>query len=91
MSDAPSGLIHCKRLDGAGGALDLDWIDVGSWTPEQGCLWLHFNYEQADVAHWLRNNSNLTELAAEALLSEETRPRAQSLGNELLAYYVVLP
>ena len=32
----------------------------------------------------MRSNSNLTELAAEALLSQETRPRAQSVGNELL-------
>ena len=83
-SQAPVGLIHALLLDGSGGASKLGWGELTSWSPEQGCLWLHFNFEQADVAHWLRNNSNLTKLAAEALLSEETRPRAQGLGNELL-------
>lgn len=81
---SPEGLIHALLLDGRGGAEKLDWTEVANWSPEQGCLWLHLNFEQPNVAQWLRGNSNLTELAAEALLSQETRPRAQGLGNELL-------
>ena len=83
-SHPPEGLIHALVLDGRGGAGKLDWAEVANWSPEQGCLWLHLNFEQADVAQWLRSGSNLNELAAEALLSQETRPRAQSVGNELL-------
>jgi len=71
-------------LDGNGGAREVDWHDVDTWTPEQGCLWLHLDFTEADIAQWLRNDSGLNELAAEALLSEETRPRAANLGGQLL-------
>ena len=84
MSDAPSGLIHCKRLDGAGGALDLDWIDVGSWTPEQGCLWLHFDFADSGAREWISVHSGLNDIATDALLTDETRPRAVSRGDNLL-------
>ena len=43
MSQSPTGLIHAKLLDGSGGARDLDWSEVGDWTPDAGALWLHFN------------------------------------------------
>jgi zinc transporter len=43
-----------------------------------------FNYAEAGVAEWLRGHSGLSELAVEALLSEETRPRAANLGDHLL-------
>jgi len=85
MTDAtePHGLRHTRLLDGKGGAIDLDWDKVEAWSAEQGCLWLHFNYEDTDVVEWLRNRSGLSELAVEALLSGETRPRAQALRDEL--------
>ena len=46
MTDAPNGLIHAKLLDGNGGARDVDWAEAMAWSPEQGCLWLHFDYEE---------------------------------------------
>lgn len=45
--DQPDGLIHALLLDGAGASRVLDWCEVDAWQPEQGCLWLHFNYEAA--------------------------------------------
>jgi len=78
------GLLHARLLDGNGGSRDFEWSSVSSWTPEQGCLWLHFNFEEAEVSEWLHGQSNLNELAVQALLSEETRPRTTNLGNELL-------
>jgi zinc transporter len=83
-SQAPEGLIHALLLDGHGGARPLSWENVNAWTPAQGCLWLHFNFELPGVEEWLRRDSNLKELAVEALISEETRPRAIALGDELL-------
>ena len=81
---APDGLVHALLLDGRGGASEVDWHKVSSWSAEQGCLWLHFNYAGTGVAQWLRGDSGIIDLAAEALLSEETRPRASNLGGELL-------
>ena len=78
------GLLHASLLDGKGGSRDFEWSSVSSWTPEQGCLWLHLNFEEAEVSQWLLGNSDLNELAAQALLSQETRPRTSNLGNELL-------
>lgn len=49
-SHPPEGLIHALLLDGRGGASKIDWTEVANWSPEHGCLWLHFNFEQADVA-----------------------------------------
>lgn len=83
-SQPPEGLIHALLLDGSGGASPLGWENVNAWTPEQGCLWLHFNFEHPGVEEWLRRGSNLNELAVDALISEETRPRAIALGDELL-------
>jgi len=78
------GLLHGRLLDGQGGSSDFKWNSVSSWTPEQGCLWLHFNFEEAEVSQWLHGQSNLNVLAVLALLSEETRPRTTNLGSELL-------
>lgn len=83
-SQAPEGLLHALLLDGKGSASEVNWDDANRWTPEQGCLWLHFNLELAGVDEWLRGSSQLNELAIEALLSQETRPRANNLGDQLL-------
>lgn len=81
---APQGLLHALLLDAAGGATKFDWDKVDSWLPEHGCLWLHFNFEDTDTCEWLRAHSGLGELAVDALLSEETRPRTQVQRDQLL-------
>jgi zinc transporter len=80
----PEGLRHAVLLDGKGGAINFDWSKVDAWSAEQGCLWLHFDFEDADVGEWLYKHSGLGELAVEALLSQETRPRTQALRDLLL-------
>lgn len=84
MSSAPAGLIHAKLLDGKGGAADLTWEQVNAWSGEQGCLWLHFDFQQADAQQWLVEHSGLNDIAYTALLAAETRPRAINRGNNLL-------
>ena len=84
MNEAPSGLIHAKLPDGNGGARDLEWPEVDGWQAEQGCLWLHFDYEQPQAGVWLSQESGLNDIAVRGLLSEETRPRAISRGDNLL-------
>lgn len=75
---------HAYLLDGNGGGRKLDWQEIVDWKPEDGVIWLHFNYTDADAQNWLTEDSGLPPLAAEALITEETRPRVTSIGNNLL-------
>ena len=84
MSRAPEGLIHAKLLDARGGASDLTGDQISGWKPDQGCLWLHFDIEQPGVEAWLTEHSGLNDIARDALLAEETRPRAVNRGDHLL-------
>ncbi|WP_237066483.1 zinc transporter ZntB [Microbulbifer guangxiensis] len=84
QTPAESGLIHAYLLDGQGGGRYMDWSGVEQWEPSQGALWLHFDYSQAPVRHWLEQQGDLDPLVAEALLTEETRPRTLPLGEGLL-------
>ncbi|WOX06527.1 zinc transporter ZntB [Microbulbifer pacificus] len=79
-----TGLIHAYLLDGRGAGRRLQWPEVLQWTPEQGRLWLHFDYTDADTRAWIGGAANLDPLVADALLTEETRPRTTSIGDGLL-------
>ena len=79
-----SGLIHAFLLDGTGGGRHLVWSQVSTWRPEQGLLWLHFDYTDLAAQAWLREESGLEAVVAEALLTEETRPRATAVADGLL-------
>jgi zinc transporter len=76
--------LHALLLDGSGGARTLSADELAAWTPGQGVLWMHLNY--ADEAHrqWLESESGLDPIVIEALLAEETRPRAASIADGLL-------
>ena len=79
-----SGLVHAYLLDGAGGGRRLELADFESWTPGQGDLWMHFDYTSEDARQWLRDSAGLEELVVDALLTEETRPRATLIGDGVL-------
>ena len=78
------GLIHAYLLDGTGGGRRLEMPDIESWTPEQGALWMHLDYTGEAAREWVRNNAGLEELVADALLMEETRPRATAIDDGVL-------
>jgi zinc transporter len=75
------GLVHALLLDGKGGAHRVGWADIERWQPEQGVLWLHFDYTEAATRDWLVQHSGLPEMAVEALLTLETRPRVTTLAD----------
>ena len=79
-----AGLLYAYLLNGQGGGESLDWDRVKQWNPEQGVLWLHLEYSNPYVQQWILNESSLDEVTAEALLSEETRPRSMISGTGLL-------
>ncbi|MEM1188221.1 MAG: zinc transporter ZntB [Pseudomonadota bacterium] len=80
----PAGLLHAVVLDGDGGARTLDWHEVRSWRPVDGCQWLHFDLGDESTHHWIAQASDLSEIASSALLSEETRPRTLHRDSRLL-------
>jgi len=82
MTD-PRGLIYAGRLDGKGGAEEIDdWTEL---TPAERSLhWIHFNWEAADAGNWLRGKSGLRPLIQDALLAPETRPRCNILEEGVL-------
>jgi zinc transporter len=74
-----SGLILAILLDRKGGGKHLDWDEIPNWKPEEGILWLHFDYSHPDGRQWISGESGLHEIAAEALITEETRPRTTTI------------
>ncbi|MDF1630386.1 MAG: zinc transporter ZntB [Alcanivoracaceae bacterium] len=75
------GLVHALLLDGKGGARQVDWPEVEAWRADQGVLWLHFDYTMPETREWLLRHSDLPEVAVEALLTLETRPRVTTLAD----------
>ena len=55
-----------------------------AWTPEAGPLWVHLDFEDAEAQAWIAEGSGLNDIAASALVTPETRPRAISRGDNLL-------
>ncbi|MCE0558077.1 MULTISPECIES: zinc transporter ZntB [unclassified Motilimonas] len=71
-----NGLVHGLLLDGKGGATPVDTHQaITEWRPEDGKLWLHFDYTDAASRHWITQESGLSEHVVDALLAGETRPR----------------
>ncbi len=81
---AGDGLIYALVLDGSGGARQLSWDEVAAWVPEHGVLWLHFDYTAEAAREWLLGKAGLNEIVAEALLTQETRPRITVIEDSAL-------
>ncbi len=75
--------VYALLLDGKGGARNLTGDEIVAWQPEQGVLWLHFDYTLPETAAWFES-SDLNELVCDALLTENTRPRVTPIDDSLL-------
>jgi zinc transporter len=84
VSMETEGLIYAYLLDGQGSARRLGWEDVERWKPEQGPIWLHFDYTSPETVAWISNKSGLHEVPASVLLTEESRPRTILIGGGVL-------
>jgi zinc transporter len=78
------GLIHALLLDGQGSASEVALDEIHNWTKEQGLLWLHFDYTHPESEEWLLESSGLDKIIAQALLEDETRPRATLINDGML-------
>lgn len=71
-------------FDGSGGARTVNGEEIADWTPPDGNLWIHLNFSNHENVQWLMESSDLDPLVVEALLAEETRPRATVIADGLL-------
>ena len=78
------GLIYGFLLDGHGGGRQLDWQGVRDWQPSDGYLWVHLDRTAPETAEWLKTAAGVDPLVAQALLAEETRPRALVIQDGVL-------
>ena len=79
-----ASLLGAFLLDGKGGGHPLKWKGILSWKSGDGPLWIHLDRKAPDTQKWLRKRSGLDPLVCTALLSEDPRPRAQSMGEGLM-------
>jgi len=73
--DHSNGLVNAYVLDGKGGGRALDWNGVRAWKPGDGVFWIHLQWDEKTASAWVRDESGLDPLVADALLEEDTRPR----------------
>lgn len=78
------GLIAAYILDKKGGGRQVGWDGIDSWQPDQGFLWIHFDYSSQNVQEWLFGKSGLEEVISDALIEEDSRPRCTSFQEGLL-------
>lgn len=78
------GLIYGYVFDGKGGGRVLSQENLVDWEPSKGVRWLHFNYRNDGACEWISDRSGLNPLIIEALLADDTRPRATVVDEGLL-------
>jgi zinc transporter len=71
-------------LDNNGGATELSYEELNCINIENQILWVHFDYSSNEAIDWITNKSGIDEIAIDALLTEETRPRTTILNDSLL-------
>jgi zinc transporter len=78
------GLRFAMLATGSGGFVDLDWAGVENWQPSDGFLWIHLERDDPTAQAWVRERAGLDPLVAMALLADESRPRVEDVGDDLL-------
>ena len=83
-ADRPSALIDAFWFDGAGKAASLNWEQV-SETPEgAGFPWIHLQRDHPDTRDFLFRQSGLPQVACEALVAAESRPRTTTFDEGII-------
>ena len=81
---ANTELPRACAFDGAGSAQLIALHGNREWIESPQPLWVQLDY--SDTAHrkWLQEEAMLEEVAVDALLAEDTRPRTTQIGDGLL-------
>lgn len=73
-------------LDGHGSGSPLDKADLDRALGQDVTLWVHLGRDAPGTRAWLQDESGLDPLVVEALLAENTRPRAVAMGNGAMLF-----
>jgi zinc transporter len=87
MSDETDGLVCAYLLPASMAWKKVGWPEVESWTPAAGLLWVHLDLASATAHRYINNASKIDAMCQDALMAVETRPRAFSHDDGLLAIF----
>lgn len=79
-----NALIYGYTLSGLEKGVPITVEDLATGVSKEECTWLHFDYTHPDTIAWIEQQSGLDPAVINALLSEETRPRATALKGGIL-------
>lgn len=79
-----SGLLHAVIFDGFGSAKEVNYEDINNIKLNEKLLWVHFNYSSSEAIDWITNKSGIDQVAIDALLTEESRPRTTIIDESIL-------
>lgn len=71
-------------LDKKGSLKEIGFNEINSYREKNELLWLHFNYTKDEAKEWISTKNGIDEIAVDALLADETRPRTIVLKDNLL-------
>jgi zinc transporter len=72
---AEDGLVYAFELDKKGGGRQIGWPDIDA-DPAAPHRWIHLDFTQARAQRWLGEKSGIDSVIVNALLDEDSRPRA---------------
>ena len=76
--------VRAFLLDKKGFAEELTYNELDIVDRTNKILWVHFDYLSKEANEWITNKSGIEDVAIDALLTEEPRPRTTVLGEALL-------
>lgn len=76
--------VRAFLLDKEGFAEELAYEELENVDRTNKILWVHFDYSSKEANEWITNESGIEDVAIDALLTEETRPRTTILNDSLL-------
>lgn len=77
------GLLFGLHASDAGDVRGLGWDDLDA-TGGDGFVWLHLDADAPRAIAWVREHSGIDPIAQDALLAQETRPRAIVRDDRML-------
>lgn len=84
VMETTDGLINAYLIDGKGGGTQVDWSAIRQWKPKDGPIWVHLDFTDPVAQRWLLEESGLESIVADALIADETRPRCEVIGDNML-------
>jgi len=82
--EAASGLVCAYQLDGRGGGRPIDWEVIATPIERGKPRWIHVDFTNPNARAWVRDSAGIATVIADALLAEDSRPRAVEHGDGLL-------